>query len=232
MGVLRNDRRGSGQVTGVTSGEPDDDGATLVAAGRDVAAFEALFAANHDDLLRYAARRIGPDAAPDVVADVMLVAWRRRGEYSSQDARLWLFGVAHNLVANERRAAARRERLVAHVGRDSRTSGATRDPAETATDAVRVRAVLAELAPAECEALRLTEWERLTPAEAARVAGCSAATFRVRLHRARRHLAARLAAGDEPGRACSGHASAGEPGHAPTRGSDLGVPAKAKGDQP
>jgi RNA polymerase sigma-70 factor (ECF subfamily) len=58
--------------------------------------------------------------------------------------------------------------------------------------------VLHELAPAEREALRLTEWERLTPAEAARVTGCSAATFRVRLHRARRHFAAHLAA-DETG---------------------------------
>ncbi len=68
-------------------------------AGDEVEAFEALFAANHDDLLRFATRRVGLDAAPDVVADVMLVAWRRRGEHSPVDARLWLVGVAHNVIA-------------------------------------------------------------------------------------------------------------------------------------
>jgi predicted DNA-binding protein (UPF0251 family) len=52
--------------------------------------------------------------------------------------------------------------------------------------------VLGTLPWLEREALRLVEWEQLDMGEAAQVAGCSSATFRVRLHRARRHLAARL----------------------------------------
>jgi len=46
------------------------------------------------------------------------------------------------------------------------------------------------LPPKDREALALTEWEQLDIATAARVARCSPATFRVRLHRARRRPAA------------------------------------------
>jgi RNA polymerase sigma-70 factor (ECF subfamily) len=72
-------------------------------------------------------------------------------------------------------------------------------PAEESDDpAERVRAALARLRPDEQELLRLTEWERLSPAEAATVLGCSPGALRVRLHRARRHLAVALSRVDGP----------------------------------
>ena len=43
--------------------------------------------------------------------------------------------------------------------------------------------------PIDREALLLTAWEGLSPERAARAAGCSRATFHVRLHRARKRLA-------------------------------------------
>jgi RNA polymerase sigma-70 factor (ECF subfamily) len=50
---------------------------------------------------------------------------------------------------------------------------------------------LLEALPAkDREALQLVEWEHLDISTAAQVVGCSAATFRVRLHRARRRLLA------------------------------------------
>lgn len=155
------------------------------------AAFEAAFRANHDDLFRYAVRRVGPDAADDLVADVFLVAWRRRAEVPAGAERLWLFGVAANLVANVRRGQARRERLLTRMAGEPVDD--ERDLGEAVSAAAQVRAVLATLSDLEQEALRLTEWEQLALGEAAQVAGCSQATFRVRLHRARRRLAARLA---------------------------------------
>jgi RNA polymerase sigma-70 factor, ECF subfamily len=62
-----------------------------------------------------------------------------------------------------------------------------------------VLAALATLRPDDQEALRLTEWEQLDIAAAAQVMGCSAATFRVRLHRARRRFAGALGQDGEPG---------------------------------
>ena len=54
---------------------------------------EALFAAHHRELHRFAARRVGPDDAQDVVADVFVVAWRRRDDVPDGAARAWLFAV-------------------------------------------------------------------------------------------------------------------------------------------
>jgi RNA polymerase sigma factor (sigma-70 family) len=68
----------------------------------------------------------------------------------------------------------------------------TADMYEQRTHAREVLAALAELPAKEREALQLCAWEGLTPAQAARVAGCTAAAFRVRLHRARRRLTATL----------------------------------------
>ena len=45
------------------------------------------------------------------------------------------------------------------------------------------------------ECLQLAEWEQLPPDAAAIAMGCSTSAYKVRLHRARRRLAARLTAG-------------------------------------
>ncbi len=155
--------------------------------------FDSMFRAHHDDLIKYALRRVGPDDATDVVAEVFLVAWRRRSDVQAGAERLWLYRVAANVVANQRRGAVRRERLLRRaLAEPSLVPPAGLDPGDSVSIGMYVRAVLATLPPLEQEALRLTEWEQLDIGEAAAVAGCSRATFRVRLHRARRRFAARL----------------------------------------
>ena len=52
-----------------------------------------------------------------------------------------------------------------------------------------LRTALDALKPIDREALLLTAWEGLPADRAARAAGCSTATFHVRLHRARKRLA-------------------------------------------
>jgi RNA polymerase sigma-70 factor (ECF subfamily) len=73
------------------------------------------------------------------------------------------------------------------------------EPSDRVADRLAVLAALAALRPDDQEALRLIEWEQLEVAAAAQVMGCSAATFRVRLHRARRRLARALGEADDPG---------------------------------
>jgi RNA polymerase sigma-70 factor (ECF subfamily) len=75
--------------------------------------------------------------------------------------------------------------------------GTTGPTAPSADDAPLARdqqlgSALAALSKREREALLLIAWEDLEPTQAARVVGCSAAAFRVRLHRARRKVAAQL----------------------------------------
>lgn len=161
----------------------------------DRAAFEAVFRAHVGAVHAYALRRSDPATADEVVADTFLVCWRRFDRVP-EDALPWLYAVARRCLANRLRAS-RREHT-----RTAPPVATPRDPtADTYEQRARARdvlAALAELPPKEREALQLCAWEGLSPADAARVAGCAAPAFRVRLHRARRHLAAALEAAPVP----------------------------------
>ncbi len=161
------------------------------------ARFERLFAGHYGELLRFAQRRVGIDTAGDVVAEAFLIAWRRLGEVPPQHARAWLYATARHVIANELRARQRRNRLHEHarevIVTDRRVAG---DHAAVIAEQLWVRAVLGSLSEMDQELLRLTEWERLELSEVAAVLGCSRTAAKVRLHRARRRFARRVAVAD------------------------------------
>jgi RNA polymerase sigma factor (sigma-70 family) len=154
----------------------------------DRAAFEALFRAHVGAVHAYALRRTDAATADEVVADTFLVCWRRFDRVPDEPLP-WLYAVARRCLANRLRAA-RRER--ARTAPPPGAAPAAADAYEQRAAARDVLAALAALPAKEREALQLCAWEGLTPAVAARVAGCTAPAFRVRLHRARRRLAAQL----------------------------------------
>jgi RNA polymerase sigma-70 factor (ECF subfamily) len=151
--------------------------------------FEDLFRRTRTDLLRYLTRRArSPEEAADLLAETYLVAWRRLGVIpAGEEARLWLFGVARNLLkkgaSRNRTAELLVERLAAEL-RAARQVGdaATEDRAHLA------RAALGQLGEVDREILMLTAWEGLAPGQIAAVVGMSANRVRVRLHRARAKL--------------------------------------------
>jgi RNA polymerase sigma-70 factor (ECF subfamily) len=158
------------------------------------ARFTALYERHYGDVLRYAARRAGPEAAAEVAAETFLTAWRRLDAVPARQPLPWLYVTARQCLANELRKQERRQRLDARMRTEA---GATAQavlagPADPAACQLDVLAALATLPANDQEALRLTEWEQLDHAAAARAAGCSAAAFKVRLHRARRRLARAL----------------------------------------
>ncbi|WP_113704067.1 RNA polymerase sigma factor [Nonomuraea lactucae] len=53
----------------------------------------------------YVARRLGPQAAEDVVAETFMAAFRARGRYdtSREEARAWLSGIATREIAARKR---------------------------------------------------------------------------------------------------------------------------------
>lgn len=166
---------------------------------RDPAWLEALFRAHQRDVLAYAVRRVGPQAADDVLAEVFTTAWRHRDKVPDPPLP-WLYRTAANHVLHARRSAARQVRLTTRLTglADPREPAGdpTRAIEETVEDAIEVRAVLAALPERDAELLMLQAWEGLSVAEIGYVAGCSAATVRVRLHRARRRAKELLAARD------------------------------------
>ena len=123
--------------------------------------------------------------------DEAIAAFCRRWDV----ARLWLFGVARNTLRNHRRSARTTHDLAAAL-QDALARAP--QPEQDIAFALSVRAALDRLNPPDREVMMLAVYEELTPAEISHVTGRSAASVRVRLHRARRRLAEQL---DGPGHA-------------------------------
>jgi RNA polymerase sigma factor (sigma-70 family) len=151
--------------------------------------FEELFRKTYPAVRGYALRRTSPEAAQDVVAETFLVAWRRFDDVP-EDALPWLFGVARRVLANQRRASGRGEALQQRLA--GAGQGPPASPEESVPESDVVRAALARLSERDREALMLVAWHGLSGRRAARAAGCTRTAFDVRLHRARRRLAAQL----------------------------------------
>lgn len=161
--------------------EPADDKA---------ACFTVLYEQHYGDVLRYLARRAGAEAAAEVAAETFLTAWRRLEAVPVHQPLPWLYVTARKCLANEVRKQERRQRVDARMRLEAGTSGqADAGPDGLVTGQPDVLGALATLPPNDQEALRLTEWEQLDMATAARAAGCSVTAFKVRVHRARRRLA-------------------------------------------
>jgi RNA polymerase sigma-70 factor (ECF subfamily) len=157
----------------------------------DAERFAALFDTHRRTVLAYALRRVDdPADAADAVAETFLIAWRRFDDVP-EDALPWLFAVARRVLANQRRSASRGKALELRLA--SAAGGAEPGPQDSAGETEAVLVALASLPDRDREALTLVAWHGLSGARAARAAGCSRTAFGVRLHRARRRLAARLA---------------------------------------
>jgi RNA polymerase sigma factor (sigma-70 family) len=167
--------------------------------------FEVLYSANLSRLLAYAVRRTStPEDAADVVAETFLVAWRRLDDVPAGDAaRLWLYGTARRVLANQRRTDVRRTQLSDRL-RAELTSLPQR-PHTGLEELDAMRTALDRLRPGDRELLCLIAWEGLGPAELARVLGCSLNAGKIRTHRARRRLRRELAALEEKPTASDGH---------------------------
>lgn len=157
---------------------------------------EDALIANEADLSRYFRRRMASSAdADDVYGEFLLTAWksRRKTPESLADARLWLFGIARNVLMNSTRAATRRksagDRLASSVRDEFR-------PLELEA-VLDVRAAVASLAPDAAELVRLIYWDGLSSHEAAHVLGINPSTARSRLSEAKRRLRVVLGDGDD-----------------------------------
>jgi RNA polymerase sigma-70 factor, ECF subfamily len=164
----------------------DKRGMNLTAAGR-AERFANLYAAHYGAVHAYGARRVGPDAADEIAAETFLVAWRRFDQLPAE-ALPWLYGVARNVVCRHRMKTGRQLQTLEALQREP-TVGDSGDD-----DDARLWTAWAELRDGDREVLALIAWEELSVAEAARVLGCPAAVFSVRLHRARRRLERLLSA--------------------------------------
>jgi RNA polymerase sigma-70 factor (ECF subfamily) len=157
--------------------------------------FAALAEQVTGPLRAYVVRRVPADDVDDVLADVALVLWRRLDDVPADDPLPWCYGVARRQVANQHRSERRWLRLLDRIRAvdPPREAGPAVD--EHADEHADVHAALAALKELDRELVRLWAWEQLEPREIAAVTGLTANAVSIRLHRARRRLAAELGRG-------------------------------------
>ncbi|MFI0424097.1 RNA polymerase sigma factor [Spongiactinospora sp. 9N601] len=143
----------------------------------------ALYEEHYRSVLSYALLRADQGAAEDIAGETFVIAWRKLDRLPEPPLP-WLLGVARNLARTQRRTALRRQTLLARLAELAPAA----DVAEQVTERQAALTALAELSELDAEAMLLAGWYGLTPAQAARIAGCSTRAFTVRLHRARRRL--------------------------------------------
>jgi len=146
------------------------------------------------DLLRYFLRRVSsPEDAADLLAESFYVAWRRKSRLpiNASEKRMWMFGIANNVLRNGKRAARRQAALAAELREALAVSrGDIHDPEAGVRDLVRD--ALATLPADQAELVRLIHWEGFTVIEAARILSVRESTARGRYQRARLTLRASL----------------------------------------
>jgi RNA polymerase sigma-70 factor (ECF subfamily) len=140
--------------------------------------------------------------ADDLLQEVLLRAWRSWPLYREQDnCRAWLQRIMLNTFCSERRAYARKKRLLAGYAfaqqaaaeASSAEAAATGDP-QGLMSGEQVSHSLSALKPEQAQILRLVDMDERSYREAAAELACPVGTVMSRLHRARRALRTVLAA--------------------------------------
>jgi RNA polymerase sigma factor (sigma-70 family) len=159
---------------------------------REPEVFGVIFDRHFDAVYRYLARRIGVGRADDLAASTFTVAFERRESFrlDASTARPWLFGIATNLLRNERRAEKRALEALGSFYR-SGTLGRPSDPSDP-SDVGDLGRLLGGLDREQRDVLLLYAWEELSYEEIAQALSIPVGTVRSRLARARARLRAAL----------------------------------------
>lgn len=167
----------------------------LAEIASDPDAFERFYREHVEAVQRFVARRVDdPYQAADLTADVFVAVIESAGSYrrSRGEPVAWLYGIARNVVADERRRNAKRLRTSAEIrGRDLVSDDDLAALHERIARESASRILYQELnrLPAgERAVLELVALDGLSAAEAGQALGIGSVAARVRLHRARRRL--------------------------------------------
>lgn len=155
------------------------------------ARFEVGIKNSEGDLFRYFLRRISnPADAAEAYGELLITAWKlhRKMPPDAIEARMWLFGVAQNVLRSTRRNSARHSAAVQRFADELRTTPAP-PPDEKG---IELRDAIASLSASEAELVRLIYWDGFKSHEAAAILGINPSTVRSRMTKAKAQLRALL----------------------------------------
>ncbi|MEO3872409.1 RNA polymerase sigma factor [Nonomuraea sp. B12E4] len=176
----------SGSACGDESGRP-------LPEGHRKTRFEAVYTETYERILGYAVRRCdSPHDAADVVAETFAIAWQRVDTLpTGEEARLWLYGVARNVLANHRRGQTRHR--LRSMELDTDIADLYGFSPEGSVELGAIAREFRLLPEDDQELIALVAWEGLDHGQIAKVLGCSRNAVRIRLHRARKRFSKAIA---------------------------------------
>jgi RNA polymerase sigma-70 factor (ECF subfamily) len=172
----------------------------------DDTAFAEVYREHAGAIMRYVRRRLGDSAADDATAEVFSRALAGRASGPAADKVLpWLYGIAANVIGDQRRTEVRRLRALERLAAQTPEAAAPPPPSEADPSLARA---LRRLSSGDREALLLVAWGELSYEETAAALGVPVGTVRSRINRARRQLARRLPGprGEAPASSTTGEA--------------------------
>ena len=179
--------KGGGALT-----EAADAELLAAAAQGDRNAFRVLYDRHAGSVHRFCRARLRQrEAASEAFQETFIAVWAGAAGYAgSAPVLAWMLGIARRKVADQQRAAARRQ-----AEQPVEAGAAAADPGHAAVveEAVDMWEALSRLPQGQHEAVLLTYGLGLSCEEAGRVMGVPAGTVKSRLHTARLALARTLA---------------------------------------
>ena len=181
--------------------ERPDDAALVARSIVEPELFAGLYERHAAAIFRFAAIRVGREAAEDIVADTFATAFDRRTRFdlTAESARPWLYGIAANQLKKHADAERRWLQRAAASGRDRSQydDHGSEDRVDAARMAADLAAALLTLSPGERDAVVLSTLEDLTMEELARALGIRAGAAKTRLSRGRARMRALLDPNEE-----------------------------------
>ena len=158
-------------------------------AGKDRAAFEALYRGYHPRLRRFLERVTRrPQIVEEILNDTMLVVWRKASTYNLQSrVSTWIFGIALRRALKALKRVDEPLEFVAEESPDQGVAGPEGMMVRQETQASIVRALNA-LSPDHRAVIELTYFEGYSCAEIAEIMRCPVSTVKTRMFHARRRL--------------------------------------------
>ncbi len=161
----------------------------------DTQAYERVVMEQKDRLFSYASLILrNPAEAQDVAQEALIRLWRHRAVVCDQRAHFWLRRAAHNLCIDLLRRRKTRPEAASHEVLAASVDGAP-DPrrrAESSELSGLLGRALSSLAARDRAVIVLREVEGRPYEEIAEILGIPLGTLKVRLHRAREQLRAKL----------------------------------------
>lgn len=164
----------------------------VAAAAGDIDAFQALYKAHVQRVHRFAARRVGHNAADDITAETFARAFAAmpRFQWTGKPFSAWLFRIARNQIIARARSGSR---MVVGLPEGSEPTVESHEgQVETALEAELLRGALGELSEAHRRVVELRYLEELSVAEVAAVLDISEEAVRAQTYRALKRLRERF----------------------------------------